>query len=56
MYTSTTQPRNAGPEPNPSSTAPRPFGLRVRVALNTTQQCLFGGDGPSVLTRLAERL
>ncbi len=55
MYTSTTQPRNAGPEPSPR--VPRPsFGLRVRVALSTTQQSLFGQDGPSVITPLAERL
>ena len=71
MFTSTTQPRNASPEPSPRSSVPQSFGLRVRVALNTTQLCLFGGrgafpeetrslalghDGPSVLTRLAERL
>ncbi len=46
MFTSTTQPRNADPEPHPSSTAPRPFGLRVRVSLDTTQRFLFGDDGP----------
>ena len=54
MYTSTTQPRNAGPEPHPSSTAPNPappdssrrvFGLRVRVSLDTTQRFLFGERG-----------
>ena len=56
MHTSTTQPRNSSPEPLPSSTAPRPFGLRVRVSLDTTQRFLFGDDGPSVLTRLAEEL
>ena len=56
MHTSTTQPRNSGPEPLPSSTAPRPFGLRVRVSLDTTQRFLFGGDGPSLPTRLAEEL
>jgi DNA-directed RNA polymerase subunit beta' len=43
MFTSTTQPRNASPEPSPRSSVPQSFGLRVRVALNTTQQCLFGG-------------
>ena len=56
MHTSTTQPRNSGPEPLPSSTAPRPFGLRVRVPLDTTQRFLFGADGPSLPTRLAEEL
>ncbi len=56
MFTSTTQPRNASPEPTPRPSVPEFFGLRVRVVLNSTQQCLFGGDGPSVLTRLAERL
>ncbi len=56
MHTSTTQPRNAGPEPLPSSSAPRPFGLRVRVSLDTTQRFLFGDDGPSLPTRLAEEL
>jgi hypothetical protein len=56
MFTSTTQPRNASPEPTSRSSVPESFGLRVRVVLNNTQQCLFGGDGPSVLTRLAERL
>ena len=56
MYTSTTQPRNAGPEPVPPSSVSQSFGLRVRVALNTPQQCLFGGDGPSILTRMAESL
>ncbi len=56
MHTSTTQPRNSGPEPLPSSTAPRPFGLRVRVSLDTTQRFLFGDDGPSLPTRLAEEL
>ena len=64
MYTSTTQPRNSGPEPlrapasprGTSSTAPRPFGLRVRVSLDTTQRFLFGDDGPSLPTRLAEEL
>lgn len=56
MYTSTTQPRNHGPEPHPRPAAAPTFGLRVRVALDTTQQYLFGGDGPSVLTHLAEEL
>ena len=79
MFTSTTQPRNAGPEPSSapasprgtSSSAPRPFGLRVRVSLDTTQRFLFGErgafpeetrslpsghDGPSMPTRLAEEL
>ena len=56
MFMSTTQPRNASPEPSPRSSVPQSFGLRVRIALNASQQCLFGGDGPSVLTRLAERL
>lgn len=56
MYTSTTQPRNVGPKPQPSSSTPRPFGLRVRVSLDTTQRFLFGGDGPSLPTRLAEEL
>ena len=55
MNTSTTQPRNAGPEPAPRSSVSS-FGLRVRVALDTTQQYLFGGDGPSAITSLAERL
>ena len=53
MYTSTTQPRNTSPEPLPSSSAPRPFGLRVRVSLDTTQRFLFGDDVPSLPTRLA---
>ena len=49
--TSTTQPRNAGPEPlRASSTARAPFGLRVRVSLDTTQRFLFGDDGPSLPT------
>ena len=56
MYTSTTQPRNAGPDPLSQSSVSQSFGLRVRVALNTTQQCLFGGHGPSILTRMAEAL
>ncbi len=66
MYTSTTQPRNAGPEPHSSSSATQPpapsdfsrrvFGLRVRVSLDTTQRFLFGDDGPSLPTRLAEEL
>ena len=56
MYTSTTQPRNAGPEPTPRLSGSPSFGLRVRVALDTTQQYLFGGDGPSLVTRLAEEL
>ena len=50
MVTSTTQPRNASPEPTPRPSVPESFGLRVRVVLNSTQQCLFGGDGPPVLT------
>ena len=56
MYTSTTQPRNAGPEPLPRPAGSPSFGLRVRVALDTTQQYLFGNDGPSIITRLAEEL
>ena len=56
MYTSTTQPRNAGPEPVPPPSVSQSFGLRVRVALNTPQQCLFGGGGPTILTRMAESL
>ncbi len=71
MITSTTQPRNAGPEPLPRASVSTSFGLRVRVAIDTTQQYLFGGrgafpeetqslalghDGPSILTRLAEEL
>ena len=56
MYTSTTQPRNAGPEPTSRLSGSPSFGLRVRVALDTTQQYLFGGDGPSLVTRLAEEL
>lgn len=56
MFTSTTQPRNSSPEPTSRSSDSPSFGLRVRVAVNTTQQFLFGGDGPSVLTRMAERL
>ena len=56
MFTSTTQPRNKGPEPLPRCSVSQSFGLRVRVALDTTQQYLFGGDGPSILTRLAEEL
>ncbi|MEO8361144.1 MAG: hypothetical protein ABI672_14025 [Vicinamibacteria bacterium] len=70
MYTSTTQPRNIGSEPHSEFSAST-FGLRVRVAVHTTQRYLFGGrgafpdetrslalghDGPSVLTRLAEEL
>ena len=56
MFTSTTQPRNTSPEPSSRRPVPESFGLRVRVAVSTTQQFLFGGDGPSVLTRMAERL
>ncbi|MEO8500937.1 MAG: hypothetical protein ABI565_08470, partial [Vicinamibacteria bacterium] len=56
MYTSTTQPRNAGPEPFPPSSGSHHFGLRVRVAIDTTQRILFGDDGPSLPTRLAEEL
>jgi len=56
MYTSTTQPRNAGPEPLPPSSSSHHFGLRVRVAVDTTQRILFGDDGPSLPTRLAEEL
>ena len=56
MNTSSTQPRNSGPEPQSSSSAPRAFGLRVRVSLDTTQRFLFGDDVPSLPTRLAEDL
>jgi hypothetical protein len=56
MFTSTTQHRSAGPEPLPRSSVSQSFGLRVRVAIDTTQQYLFGGDGPSILARLAEEL
>jgi hypothetical protein len=56
MFTSTTQPRNASPKPSSRPSVPESFGLRVRVAVSTTQQFLFGGDGPSILTRMAERL
>jgi hypothetical protein len=56
MYTSTTQPRDAGPEPLPPTSSSHQFGLRVRVAIDTTQRYLFGDDGPSLLTRLAEEL
>ena len=56
INTSTTQPRNDGPEPISSFSSSRSFGLRVRVAIDTTQGYLFGGDGPSILTRLAEEL
>jgi len=52
MFTSTTKAPYRSPEPSPSVS----FGLRVRVAVNTTQRCLFGGDGPSLPTRLAEEL
>ena len=55
MFTST-QPRNASPEPSPRPSVSESFGLRVRVTVSTTQQFLFGGDGPTVLTRMAERL
>ena len=55
MNTSTTQPRHGGPEPRPTSVSHH-FGLRVRVAIDTTQRYLFGQDGPSILTRLAEDL
>ena len=53
MYTSNTYVPHRSPEPNPSFS--RPLGLRVRVAIDTTQQILFG-DAPSVVTDLAERL
>jgi len=56
MYTSTTQPRNENPEPFPPSSGSHHFGLRVRVAVDTTQRILFGDDGPSLPTRLAEEL
>ena len=56
MYTSTTQPRNAGPEPTSRPAGSPSFGLRVRVSLDTTQRFLFGGDGPSLPARLAEEL
>ena len=56
MHTSTTQAPHTGPEPTPSSSSLRPFGLRVRVSVETTQRCLFGTDGPSIVTRLAEEL
>jgi hypothetical protein len=56
MITSTTQPRSAGPEPTSRCSVSQTFGLRVRVAIDTTQQYLFGGDGPSILIRLAEEL
>ena len=56
MYTSTTQPRSAGPEPLSPCSGSHQFGLRVRVAIDTTQRYLFGDDGPSLLTRLAEEL
>ena len=52
-YTSTTQARFQAAEPVPSFS--RSLGLRVRVAVDTTQQILFG-DAPSVVTDLAERL
>ncbi|MGQ0508299.1 MAG: hypothetical protein ACT4TC_23620, partial [Myxococcaceae bacterium] len=57
MITSTTtQARNGGPGPlSPFPMSPS-FGLRVRVSVETTQRALFGGDGPSGLTRLAESL
>ena len=56
MFTSTTQPRNVGPKPTSQSSSVPSLGLRVRVALSTTQRCLFGQDGPSLVTRLAEEL
>ena len=56
MYTSTTQPRNAGAQSLPPTSHSHHFGLRVRVAIDTTQRFLFGDDGPSLLTRLAEEL
>jgi hypothetical protein len=56
MYTSTTQRRNASPEPASRPSVPS-FGLRVRVAIHTTQGYLFGADHrSSALTRLAEEL
>src|SRR5262245_45593977 len=54
MFTSITQVPHRSSEPAPSFS--RTLGLRVRVVVDTTQQFLFGGDGPSALTRLAERL
>jgi len=56
MHTSTTQAPHPGPEPIPPSSRSFAFGLRVRVAIDTTQRYLFGDDGPSVLTSLAEEL
>lgn len=56
INTSTTQPRNVGPRSSSPFSTSQSFGLRVRVAIDTTQGFLFGGDGPSVLTRLAEEL
>ena len=56
MFTSTTQPRNVGPKPTSQSSSVPSLGLHVRVALSTTQRCLFGEDGPSLVTRLAEEL
>ena len=63
MTTSSTLPRNVGPEPTPRSSFSHSLGLRVaqgqagalRVTLDTTQRCLFA-EGPSILTRLAEEL
>ena len=56
MFTTTTQPRNSGPKPMAPVSDSSTFGLRVRVAVDSTQKFLFGGDGPSILTRLAEEL
>ena len=56
MNTSTTQPRDVGPEAVAPVSVSHHFGLRVRVAIDTTQRYLFGEDGPSILTRLAEEL
>ena len=56
MNMSTTQSRFTRHEPAPRGTESRPFGLRVRVSVDTTQRVLFGDDGPSLPTRLAEEL
>lgn len=60
MSTTTTKPHTNGPEPLPHAFCPPApsgvFGLRVRVAVTVTQRCLFGQDGPSLPTRLAEEL
>lgn len=56
MNMSTTQSRFTHHEPASRGTESRPFGLRVRVSVDTTQRVLFGCDGPSLPTRLAEEL